>query len=438
MSKIGLVIQREYTSKVKNKTFLLITFLTPFIMIAMMAVPLWLSTLKDDSAKKVGLVDYSGLYKDVLKNTEQFVFFNLEDENIQLNAGDDKAEGAFDAYIVINGPITKENNKISFISLKQIPVELRSYVEGNLEEYVYNQNLVNSGVSNIRDIIDNARVRINVDTIKRMDSGEEVSSSGEIAGVIGIFTTFLIYMFIFMYGAQVMNSVVEEKTNRIVEILVSSVSPVELMMGKILAIALVGLTQMMIWVVMIGAAFTYLGIVFGLTSKGVDPSQLAGMSQMAQMPVNSPVAEIFGVVAGFNWTLILGMFVIYFIGGYLLYSSMFAAVGAAVDSQADTQQFMLPITLPIIFALYAGIYSAQNPDGPLAFWCSLIPFTSPIVMMVRLPFDVPMWQVLLSVAILILTFILMVFVSAKIYRVGILMYGKKTSYKELLKWIRYH
>ena len=438
MSKIGLVIQREYTSKVKNKTFLLITFLTPFIMIAMMAVPLWLSTLKDDSAKKVGLVDYSGLYKDVLKNTDQFVFFNLEDENIQLNASDEKTEGAYDAYIVINGPITKENNKISFISLKQIPVELRSYVEGNLEEYVYNQNLVNSGVSNIRDIIDNARVRINVDTIKRMDSGEEVSSSGEIAGVIGIFTTFLIYMFIFMYGAQVMNSVVEEKTNRIVEILVSSVSPVELMMGKILAIALVGLTQMMIWVVMIGAAFTYFGIVFGLTSKGVDPSQLAGMSQMAQMPVNSPVAEIFGVVAGFNWTLILSMFVIYFIGGYLLYSSMFAAVGAAVDSQADTQQFMLPITLPIIFALYAGIYSAQNPDGPLAFWCSLIPFTSPIVMMVRLPFDVPMWQVLLSVAILILTFILMVFVSAKIYRVGILMYGKKTSYKELLKWIRYH
>ncbi|MGL5732103.1 MAG: ABC transporter permease [Bacteroidales bacterium] len=438
MSKIGLVIQREYTSKVKNKTFLLITFLTPFIMIAMMAVPLWLSTLKDSSAKKVGLVDYSGLYKDVLKNTDQFVFYNLENEDIKLNAGDEKAEGAYDAYIVINAPITKENNKISFISLKQIPVELRSYVEGNLEEYVYNQNLANSGVDNIKNIIENARVRINVDTIKRMDTGEEVSSSGEIAGVIGIFTTFLIYMFIFMYGTQVMNSVVEEKTNRIVEILVSSVSPVELMMGKILAIALVGLTQMMIWVVMIGAAVTYMGVAFGLTSKGVDPAQVAGMAQMAQMPVSGPAAEIFGVVTGFNWSLILGMFVIYFIGGYLLYSSMFAAVGAAVDSQADTQQFMLPITLPIIFALYAGIYSAQNPDGPLAFWCSLIPFTSPIVMMVRLPFDVPMWQILLSVGLLIVTFIGMVFISAKIYRVGILMYGKKTNYKELIKWIRYH
>ncbi|MGL5635315.1 MAG: ABC transporter permease, partial [Bacteroidales bacterium] len=162
MSKIGLVIQREYTSKVKNKTFLLITFLTPFIMIAMMAVPLWLSTLKDSSAKKVGLVDYSGLYKDVLKNTDQFVFYNLENEDIKLNAGDEKAEGAYDAYIVINAPITKENNKISFISLKQIPVELRSYVEGNLEEYVYNQNLANSGVDNIKNIIENARVRINV------------------------------------------------------------------------------------------------------------------------------------------------------------------------------------------------------------------------------------------------------------------------------------
>ncbi|MGL4780788.1 MAG: ABC transporter permease [Bacteroidales bacterium] len=438
MSKIGLVIQREYTSKVKNKTFLLITFLTPFIMIAMMAVPLWLSTLKDSSAKKVGLVDYSGLYKEVLKNTDQFVFFNLENEDIKLNAGDDKAEDAYDAYIVINAPITKENNKISFISLKQIPVELRAYVEGNLEEYVYNQNLANSGVENIKNIIEDARVRINVDTIKRMDTGEEVSSSGEIAGVIGIFTTFLIYMFIFMYGAQVMNSVVEEKTNRIVEILVSSVSPVELMMGKILAIALVGLTQMMIWVVMIGAAVTYMGVAFGLTSKGVDPAQVAGMAQMAQMPVSGPAAEIFGVVTGFNWSLILGMFVIYFIGGYLLYSSMFAAVGAAVDSQADTQQFMLPITLPIIFALYAGIYSAQNPDGPLAFWCSLIPFTSPIVMMVRLPFDVPMWQILLSVGLLIVTFVGMVFISAKIYRVGILMYGKKTNYKELIKWIRYH
>ncbi|MGL5789650.1 MAG: ABC transporter permease, partial [Bacteroidales bacterium] len=205
-----------------------------------------------------------------------------------------------------------------------------------------------------------------------------------------------------------------------------------------LAIALVGLTQMMIWVVMIGAAVTYMGVAFGLTSKGVDPAQVAGMAQMAQMPVSGPAAEIFGVVTGFNWSLILGMFVIYFIGGYLLYSSMFAAVGAAVDSQADTQQFMLPITLPIIFALYAGIYSAQNPDGPLAFWCSLIPFTSPIVMMVRLPFDVPMWQILLSVGLLIVTFIGMVFISAKIYRVGILMYGKKTNYKELIKWIRYH
>lgn len=432
MSKIGLVIQREYTAKVRNKTFILLTFLTPLVIIAMIAIPLWLSTFKNSEVQKIGIVDHTSLYKDVLKDTKQYDFIVLDNSNVNLKNTDSDSDSAnrFDSYLIIDQPITKENNKITFVSDKQINTDLRKYVESNLESYIYDKKLNESGVENIQEIITDSKISVEVNTIKKTAEGEEMQTSGEFASAIGMVITMVIYMFIFFYGAQVMNSVVEEKSNRIVEILISSVSPMDLMMGKILAVALVGLTQMMIWIVMIGGAMAYFSLsatMFG----SADATAVANPDGSAEM-----INEIMGIMQSFDWGLIISMFILYFIGGYLIYSSLFAAVGAAVDNQADTQQFMLPITLPIVFGLYAAIYSVENPDGPLAFWCSLIPLTSPIVMMVRLPYDVPAWQIILSLVILYASFVGVVYIASRIYRVGILMYGKKTNYKDLLKWIK--
>lgn len=257
-------------------------------------------------------------------------------------------------------------------------------------------------------------------------------------------TAFIIYTFIVIYGAQVMSGVVQEKTNRIVEVIISSVKPFELMMGKIIGIALVGLTQFLMWVVLSAA------ILFGVSSavsKDIDPNtfdKIQNASQMgmqtSSLPNNEATAklqEVMTAINGLDFVQIITLFIIYFLGGYLLYASLFAAIGSAVDNETDTQQFSFPIMIPIMFAIYAGIFSAENPDGPLAFWCSMIPFTSPIVMMVRLPFDVPFWQIALSIGILILSFIGTTWMAGKIYRTGILMYGKKVSWKEMWKWLRY-
>ena len=250
----------------------------------------------------------------------------------------------------------------------------------------------------------------------------------------------LIYMFIFVYGAQVMSSVVQEKTNRIVEVLICSVKPFELMMGKIISIALVGLTQFGIWLLLTIGLVVVAGQFLG---GSVNPETMVNVQQMGDAAAIQQASSelnfdnIMAMIMSVNPFELISYFIIYFIGGYLLYASIFAAIGSAVDNETDTQQFMLPVTIPIIFAIYAAIYGAQNPDGPLAFWCSMIPFTSPIVMMVRLPFGVPMWEKLLSVAILIASFIGTTWMSAKIYRTGILMYGKKPSWKEMWKWLKY-
>lgn len=254
-------------------------------------------------------------------------------------------------------------------------------------------------------------------------------------------SAFLIYIFIVVYGAQVMSGVVQEKTSRIVEVIISSVKPFQLMMGKILGIAMVGLTQFALWVILSIALVTVFSNVLGTTLDldSYQQAQSMGMTN-SQLPMdgkNAEIAELVTSLHNFDFVQTGILFVLYFLGGYLLYASLFAAIGSAVDSETDTQQFSLPLTLPIVFAVYAAIYSAQNPDGPLAFWCSMIPFTSPIVMMVRLPFGVPSWQIVLSLGILLFSFIGSTWIAGRIYRTGILMYGKKTSFKEMLKWVSY-
>jgi ABC-2 type transport system permease protein len=317
-------------------------------------------------------------------------------------------------------------------------MELKSYVVGLLNKYIEQEKLASYNIPNLKEMVEKSHTEIDLKTIKWSDNGNEKEGSAELALIIGMVSAFIIYMFIVIYGAQVMSGVVQEKTNRIVEVIISSVKPFELMMGKIIGIAMVGLTQFLLWVVLTVIISFAVGSFFG---GNVDVSSLQKVGQMGMQPVPTQmpteIQTLITAMSSLNYFEIISLFVVYFLGGYLLYASLFAAIGSAVDNETDTQQFSLPIMLPIIFAIYAGIFSAENPDGPLAFWCSMIPFTSPIVMMVRLPFDVPAWQIVLSLSILVLTFIGTTWMAGKIYRTGILMYGKKVTWKEMWKWLRY-
>jgi len=440
MSKISLIIKREYSTRVMKKSFIILTFLTPILFAVMIAVPLWLSSIKDSTKKHIVVIDKTHSYSQVFKNNETYVFDFVDkpvEEIKKENA--DKKDNEFTALLVITDDLSKNPKAIALYSEKQVNLELKSYISGKLNKQVEQQKLEAYNIPNLKDMVEKSHTDIDIPTIKWGDNGQEKEGSAELALVIGMISAFVIYMFIIIYGAQVMAGVIQEKTSRIVEVIISSVKPFELMMGKIIGIALVGLTQFFMWVILTGSIL-FIGSRF--LGSGTD---LASMQQANQMGIQSMTAtqspgemqQLFAMLHGFDFMQIIVLFVLYFLGGYLLYASLFAAVGSAVDSETDTQQFSLPLTLPIIFAIYAAIYSAQNPDGPLAFWCSMIPFTSPIVMMVRLPFDVPAWQIILSLSILMLSFIGTTWMAGKIYRTGILMYGKKTTWKEMWKWMKY-
>jgi len=440
MSKINLIIKREYTTRVMKKSFILLTFLTPLLIVGMVALIVWLGSIKDDKIKKIVVIDQTNLFKNVLMNNESYVFEYIDEDFDAYKSNAEKSK-EITALLYINGNLIDNPAAATLYSDKQINLELKSYISGQLNRYIEEQKLAAYNIPNLKEMVEKSKTNIDLKTIKWGEDGKEKQASAELAVVFGMITAFIIYMFIVIYGAQVMSGVVQEKTNRIVEVIVSSVKPFELMMGKIIGIALVGLTQVFLWVVLT------VGIMFFVNSSMgnvLSPDTVNQLQQLNQTSMQSPVQampseiqNILTAINGLDFFQLITLFIIYFLGGYLLYASLFAAVGSAVDSETDTNQFTMPIMLPIIFAIYAGIFSAENPDGPLAFWCSLIPFTSPIVMMVRLPFDVPIWQITLSVGVLILSFIGTTWVAAKIYRTGILMYGKKVTWAEMWKWLRY-
>ena len=440
MSKISLIIKREYTTRVMKKSFIILTFLTPILFAGMIMVPLWLSSIKDSAKKNIVVIDHTNKYREVLKNNEDYTFDFVDKPAEEIRKNNAKSEG-FAALLVISDDLAKDPKAVSLYSDEQVNMELKNYVAKLLNNYVEQEKLAAYQIPNLKEMVEKSRADINITTIKWGENGQEKVGSAELALVIGMISAFMIYMFIVIYGAQVMSGVVQEKTSRIVEVIISSVKPFELMMGKIIGIAMVGLTQFFLWMVFTVIISTVVGNLIG---GGVDVNALQQANTLGMgvgsVPANDTqniVREVYGLLSGFDFAQILVLFVIYFLGGYLLYASLFAAVGSAVDSETDTQQFSLPLTLPIIFAIYAAIYSAQNPDGPLAFWCSMIPFTSPIVMMVRLPFGVPAWQIILSLSILILSFVGSTWMAGKIYRTGILMYGKKVTWKEIGKWLFY-
>ena len=440
MSKINLIIKREYTTRVMKKSFILLTFLTPILMVGMVSLIVYLGTIKDDKIKTIVVVDKTGLYKDVLQSNESYTF-QFTDATVDELKKQEELESDFAAVLYISDDLIKNASAATLYSEKQVNLELKTYVAGLLNKYIEEQKLAAYNIPNLKEMVEKSKTDIDMKTIKWSEDGKDKEASAELAILIGMITAFIIYMFIVIYGAQVMSGVVQEKTNRIVEVMISSVKPFELMMGKIIGIALVGLTQVLLWVLLtvaIGAGVsTFVG-------GDIDPASIQKMQEMQQMGqmnvpagVNGEIADFMSSVAGLNFTQLIILFVVYFLGGYLLYASLFAAIGSAVDNETDTNQFSFPVMIPIIFAIYAGIFAAENPEGPLAFWCSMIPFTSPIVMMVRLPFDVPAWELALSISILILSFVGTTWMAGKIYRTGILMYGKKITWGEMWKWLKY-
>ena len=440
MSKIGLVIKREYLNRVSKKSFLLLTFLTPFLFAALVFVPLWLSSIKGDDAKQITILDSTGKYAPLFKNTEEYTF--ITEQGVSLETYRNNPDKEIYAFLNITGDLLQNPNAATLYSQKQISMGLKDLVDKTLSDYLRDEKLASYHIDNLKQIIDESKINFTIKTVKWDEDGSEKSTSAEVASILGMILTIVIYMFIIMYGSMVMQGVMEEKTNRIIEVMISSVKPYDLMMGKIIGIGLVGLTQVFLWGILTSVLIAVSMFFFGGNASPEDimNAQMAAQGTGNLMPTDSSAQlnlQIQEIINSINFGMIGICFVLYFIGGYLLFAALFAAIGSALEQPEDSQQFMTPIMILMIFSLYAGVYSMNNPDGPLAFWCSMIPFTSPIVMMIRLPFDIPIWELLISFVLLYATALLTVWFSAKIYRVGILMYGKKPSIKEMIKWVKY-
>lgn len=438
MSKTLLIIQREFLNRVKKKSFIILTILMPFIMVGIVALPIWLASIEDDEQKAVAVSDTTTRYIGHFKDNATYRFVPVADPQNPAYYSDTTH---YEAVISITDDLIKNPKAVTIYSNKEVSSGLLEYTENTLNEQIRNDKLAATGIEGIDKIIEDVQSEITVPTVKRNAEGSETSSNTGIAMAAGFIATFLIYMFVMSYGGMVMQSVMEEKTNRIVELMVSSVKPFQLMMGKIIGVALVGFVQLIIWGIMLWV------LIMGVSAWIDNPAEMQQAAAMGQMGMADPgmAAAVTQSEGSETLTAIMNlpyaemglMFVFYFVGGYLLYASFFAGVGASVNEAEDSSQFMMPVVLIMVFGLYAAMGSAENTTGPLAFWSSMFPLTSPIVMMVRIPFGVPLWEEILSIGILYGTAIFFVWFSARIYRVGILMYGKKPTIKELLKWIRF-
>ncbi|MDT8400131.1 MAG: ABC transporter permease [Bacteroidales bacterium] len=452
MGNISTIITREYTSRVKKKSFILMTLLTPLIFVALFLVPVLIMGNQDKDFKKIAVIeDGSDLFKGVLKDREDVDFEYIANADINQKKGSFEEDGYY-GILYISPVVTNVPQAVQLISKKQPPMDLLQYIERALEQDIENKKLLAYDIEDLDKILKSVQTDVAVQTIRIDDAGETKETSTGISMALAYIGAFLMYMVVIMFGVQVMRGVFEEKNNRIVEVIISSVKPVELMMGKIIGIALVGLTQFSVWIILSFAILTVVQsqvlpddpkamseqISRSVMNQGQgtmdDEAVMQSMDLSAQ---EQEFAKIFNNLMNVNWPFILISFFFYFIFGYLLYASVFAAIGSAVDTDTDTQQFMFPIMLPIILALFVAIGTMENPESSLSFWFSMIPFTSPIVMMARLPFEVPVWEVAVSIIVLVATFVAFVFLAARIYRIGILMYGKKVTYKEMWKWIRY-
>lgn len=444
MNKIPIIIRREYLSRVKKRSFIVMTILGPIFMAAIMIVPIFIAQMSDET-KTIGVVDVKGIFYKRFPDTENIKFQYLNEDIDTVKNNFEKSN----YYAILYLPddfVSKPLTGILF-SDKQPSISVKSYIETVLKKEMESMKLTSSGID--KDVLASIETNVNVSTIKLKGKGLEEKSSTEVSTALGIFAGILIYIFIFLFGTQVLRGVIEEKTSRIVEVIVSSVKPFQLMMGKIVGVALVGLTQFLLWIILTFTIITFVQVSapdvfsFKKTDKTlISNSKIITQEQAQQFSSEKQYKnqEMRGIIKSFssiNFGVMIFSFLFYFLFGYLLYAALFAAVGSAVDSEADTQQFMLPITIPLIFAIIMSQFVINNPEGPVAFWLSIIPLTSPIIMMVRIPFGVHVFDLVLSAVLLIAGFLFCTWFAGKIYRTGILMYGKKISYQELWKWLTY-
>ncbi len=437
MNHLPLIIKREYLTKVRNKSFIVMTFLSPLIMIALIAVVSYLSQLNNDKERTISVLDETGFLKGVFQNTENTYYTNLNGLSLEDAIALVKEKEDYGLlHISAVDSLDAFSNNVKFYSEESPSISIMSGLERRIEKRLRDMKLQKDGVT-LAQIVAS---KTSIDIAQESFDGEKSSKIDNLVKLaFGGIAGYLLFMFIIIYGNMIMRSVIEEKTSRIIEIIISSVKPIQLMMGKIIGTSLAGVTQFAIWVVLGGVLMTIVSAIFGIDmSQGSAPQQELMNQAMEADKMQIMVENGLTAINNLPLANLVIAFIFFFIGGYLLYSSLYAAIGAAVDNETDTQQFMLPILMPLILAVYVGVFTViEDPHGTVSTIFSFIPFTSPVVMLMRIPFGVPLWQQGLSLLILIGTFIFAVWFAAKIYRVGILMYGKKPTYKELFKWLRY-
>jgi ABC-2 type transport system permease protein len=444
MNKIFLIIQREYFSRVKKKSFIIMTILGPILMASVMITPIWLQSQKPDM-QKIEVIDESTLFKGLIPGQKD-IHFDYPEISLDIaKAG--FYETDYDAILWIPPNILEAKGFAKILYKDNLGNATEEYIRSSMSKMMYDiilrKNKINIDLIKAADL--NSRIDLKSVSYNKETGENKFSDSGLKFG-IGYVCGLLIYFFIVLYGIQVMRGVMEEKTNRIVEVILSSVKPFQLMMGKIIGIALVGLTQFLLWVILTITLFSFANATI-LRDKEIKQVQqkeevlrISADLNYKKMGVIKDVdqtTQVLNELKEIDIAAILLCFLFYFLAGYLMYAAMYAAVGSAIDSESDTQQFMMPVTIPLIFSIIMGTYVIQHPNSGVSLALSLIPFTSPVVMMLRLPFGVPAWELAVSMCLLVITFVFTTWLAGRIYRTGILMYGKKVSWKELGKWLFY-
>ncbi|MBQ6604799.1 MAG: ABC transporter permease [Tidjanibacter sp.] len=437
MGKIGIIAGREFNERVRKKSFIITTILMPLFLVAMMFIPMLMVNMKSDTVREIYVVDDSGVIADKLQDSGTLRFIPSD---MPLDEIKEQSLDIFGVLVIGNNVV--EGGGAQLYTYDSSTIDIESEISTQIKDIIETEKLKGYNIENLSEILASVETSVPLSVKQFSESGEAKDSSSVVAIVAAYIFGFLIYMFVFLYGGMVMQGVIEEKSNKVLEVMVSSVKPFQLMMGKILGIASVALTQLLIWVVFIvvvgGGLMSLLAGDMIEAAQAMSSGMPMDMSAMSGMVMDADMAAAINTLTDPAYLFrLIGGFIVYFIGGYLLYAAMFAAVGSAVDNEKDTQNLQTPISMPLILGLFVMLTAMQDPNSPLAVWCSIIPFTSPIVMVARLPYGVPAWELWTSIGVLFASFLAIVWFAGKVYRVGIFMYGKKPTFKELFKWMKY-
>ncbi len=427
MKFLRIITQREYLNKIRNKSFIIMTFVSPLIMVAFILLIGWLVNINKSEVKNIAIIDESHIFATAFTNTDEVHYHYLQNTDLLTAKKEVLEKGNYGLLYIPPKNTPNWYQQISFYTEETPALSLTNAMLSVLEKTLFQYNLTEKNIN--QQEIESAKVRVSLQL--QNFTGEKTSEWGTLVkSILGMSAGYLIFMFIIMYGNMIMRSVIEEKNNRIIEIIISSVKPFDLMLGKILGTSLAGITQAFIWIVFTGVLFALLPTFFDMPMTGTTTEAL-------QSPDTAKIQEVLTAIYQFPLLETFVLFILFFVGGYLLYSSLYAMIGAMVDNETDTQQFLLPVITPLMLAVYVGMFSVmEQTHGTVSVVFSYIPFTSPVVMLMRIPFGVAWWEILISLLILYLTFFMVIKLSAKIYRIGILMYGKKASYKEVWKWLK--